>query len=761
MLVTADQKELYDAKTQHYARFGTGVVAAAARRLLPAGGSVLDVGCGSGGLLALLRPQAGRTAGVEPSPTAAAAAAQVSDHVVNSCVEEAGFDPDTFDLLVMADVLEHLVDPDAVLARAVGWVKPGGHVIVSLPNIAHWQARLAVAKGEWRTDDAGTFDASHLHFFAAGNAEQMLRRAGLRDVAIEPVVPRLVNQRRWSSACPCPCAAASRPAGSLWVAGGRTCSAISSSSWASVPAAASRCPSSWVGRLPVAVQPPRLRRIGTSPELSIVIPSHDRPLRLRWLLNALEEQSLPRERFEVIVVHDSATAETDDLLATHSLGARAIRIPPCGPATKRNVGWREASAPTVVFTDDDCRPPAEWLERLRRGRAGPSRGGGAGPRGPGPRRGRDPASRAVGAVPGGGAAVALRADREHALSPRPDRARRWLRRAMPVAAGRGHRPAAARHGAWAPSTSGRPTPSCTTPSSTCSLGERMREAFRWQHLATIVKRYPGMRRHLVLGVFWKAGHPLLLLALAGLVLRRPWLALPYVVHCLGGYGGSCAGAARALSELPARAVLDGVEIAGGDSRLVRARTLWLSGSLAFRAIDLQTAIASNNAWYHSIELAPGVVTPGRVDLRGAAGKVLPDRPARTPRAGRGDLRRLLGLRAGEARRPSVVAIDVEHLEAADWPPIHRARLEQAARDFEIELGKGFAIARRACGRASERVPCNVRDLTAERIGGPVDFAFIGALLLHLRDPVGALEAVRGTLRRRTESCGCSSRSTCG
>jgi SAM-dependent methyltransferase len=162
-------------------------------------------------------------------------------------------------------------------------------------------------------------------------------------------------------------------------------------------------------------------------------------------------------------------------------------------------------------------------------------------------------------------------------------------------------------------------------------------------------------------------------------------------------------------------------------------------------VELQSAIASNSAWYHSIELGPGVVTPGRVDLRSAAGKVLP-----------ADLSGRRALDVGtfdgfwafemEKRGAETVAIDVERLEAADWPPIHRERLEQAARDFEIELGKGFAIASDALGSQVRRIPCNVRDVTPERIGGAVDFAFIGALLLHLRDPVGALEAVRGTLR---------------
>ena len=160
--------------------------------------------------------------------------------------------------------------------------------------------------------------------------------------------------------------------------------------------------------------------------------------------------------------------------------------------------------------------------------------------------------------------------------------------------------------------------------------------------------------------------------------------------------------------------------------------------------DLARAVASNAAWYHTIELAPGVATPGRVDLRKPAKRILPARL---------DGRRVLDVGTfdgfwafeHERRGADVVAIDVERLEAADWPPIHRPRLERAAAEMEIELGRGFAIAKEALGSSVTRVACNVKDLTPDRIGGPVDRAFIGALLLHLRDPVGALEAVRGAL----------------
>lgn len=157
------------------------------------------------------------------------------------------------------------------------------------------------------------------------------------------------------------------------------------------------------------------------------------------------------------------------------------------------------------------------------------------------------------------------------------------------------------------------------------------------------------------------------------------------------------------------------------------------------------AIAENPTWYHSIELAPGVVSPGQVDQRELASKVLPD-----------DLSGLRALDIGtfdgfwafemEKRGAEVVAIDVETIDAAQWPPVNRERLRRAVESHGIELGRGFRLAKELLGSRVDRVVCGFNELTADAIGGPVDFIFEGAVLLHLRDPVGALERARLTLR---------------
>jgi SAM-dependent methyltransferase len=162
-------------------------------------------------------------------------------------------------------------------------------------------------------------------------------------------------------------------------------------------------------------------------------------------------------------------------------------------------------------------------------------------------------------------------------------------------------------------------------------------------------------------------------------------------------------------------------------------------------VTARRAVAENAVWYHTIELAPGVVTPGQVDLRRVAPRVLPDdlAGARALDVGTFD-----GFWAFEMERrgAQVVALDAPSIESADWTPHARERLERESEALGVELGRGFRLAAECLGSTAERVTTNVYDLGPADVGEQFDFAFIGALLLHLRDPVRALERVRAVLR---------------
>lgn len=104
-------------------------------------------------------------------------------------------------------------------------------------------------------------------------------------------------------------------------------------------------------------------------DLSVVMPTYRRPDLLARCLGALLAQTLPADRFEVIVVDDGqedrCREQVERIAATP--GAPAIRYLRAasgrGPAVARNAGWRAATAPLVAFTDDDTLPDPSWLAR--------------------------------------------------------------------------------------------------------------------------------------------------------------------------------------------------------------------------------------------------------------------------------------------------------------------------------------------------------------------------------------------------------------
>lgn len=177
----------YDGKRELYKDFHNWDLLRVVRHHLRPGGSVLDIGCASGGLLHLLEPLAGFRAGLELSPDATRAAAEVADQVICGGIDdpEVSFAPASFDVVVCGDVLEHVAEPAAALGRACGWTAPGGAVVVCVPNVANWQARLRLLRGVWRYETAGLWDSGHLRFFTLGSVEALMEEAGLLVEALE------------------------------------------------------------------------------------------------------------------------------------------------------------------------------------------------------------------------------------------------------------------------------------------------------------------------------------------------------------------------------------------------------------------------------------------------------------------------------------------------------------------------------------------------------------------------------------------------
>ena len=296
-------------------------------------------------------------------------------------------------------------------------------------------------------------------------------------------------------------------------------------------------------------------------ELSVVVPSRDRPLRLRWLLNALEDQQADFD-WEVIVAHNSRGPETQALLDSHPLpGLRHLRGPDgAGPAALRNLGWRQARADVVVFTDDDCRPPEDWLAGAL---AAARRHPGAivqGQTQPDPDElgilHHAPYARSQQIVPPHVMAQTCNIAYPRAVL----EAVGGFDETFPSAAGEDTDLALR---ARAGGTAYVAAPEVLTYHAVYSgLPGRLRGTWRWQHMALLVRRHPELREQLPLGGWVvSARHAWLLLAVLGLLARRPLLALAYLATTPRAYGDHPRALARTASELPGRLVIDATETA--------------------------------------------------------------------------------------------------------------------------------------------------------------------------------------------------------
>lgn len=157
--------------------------------------------------------------------------------------------------------------------------------------------------------------------------------------------------------------------------------------------------------------------------------------------------------------------------------------------------------------------------------------------------------------------------------------------------------------------------------------------------------------------------------------------------------------------------------------------------------DLPAELAKHSHWYHTIKLPGGLTTPGLYDMPPAASRIgMPEslRGRRCLDVGTAD-----GFWAFEMERrgaSEVVAMDLGGTASLDWPPAASPVPQEA-----MPSVARFNLAHEALGSRVQWVAGSVYDLTPATLGS-FDFAFIGSMLLHLRDPVQALAAVRTVVR---------------
>jgi methionine biosynthesis protein MetW len=135
---------------------------------------VLDVGCSDGRFASLTRALGHSVTGVDLVKHEGIV--DCVDHFVEADLNaglpaEAGHG---FDVVVAGDVLEHVIDPHALLSELVDRLRPGGQIMVSVPNFAHWYPRARVVAGRFDYDQRGLLDRGHVRFFTRRSFERLL-----------------------------------------------------------------------------------------------------------------------------------------------------------------------------------------------------------------------------------------------------------------------------------------------------------------------------------------------------------------------------------------------------------------------------------------------------------------------------------------------------------------------------------------------------------------------------------------------------------
>jgi SAM-dependent methyltransferase len=148
---------------------------------------ILDIGAADGYLGEILKREGHHLVGLE-SDAGLAEEAQSHYELLHHADAESFDFPyrGEFDYVLLADVLEHLRDPAAVLRRVLPCLNEHGEVIISLPNVAHLSVRLSLLCGRFDYGDRGILDRGHLRFFTLAGIKQMMGETACRILELRP-----------------------------------------------------------------------------------------------------------------------------------------------------------------------------------------------------------------------------------------------------------------------------------------------------------------------------------------------------------------------------------------------------------------------------------------------------------------------------------------------------------------------------------------------------------------------------------------------
>lgn len=165
---------------------------------------VLDVGCAQGDSLSEFLSDKVSVTGIEPYKSDADIASARGYRVLNSTIEEALSEilDLRYDLIIVADVLEHLINPDEILIQLISVLKKDGLIFLSVPNVANLTMRVSLLFGQFNYSDRGILDRTHLRFFTQRTFSSLITSSevekvhvGVTPIPFEIVLPLLNSPR--------------------------------------------------------------------------------------------------------------------------------------------------------------------------------------------------------------------------------------------------------------------------------------------------------------------------------------------------------------------------------------------------------------------------------------------------------------------------------------------------------------------------------------------------------------------------------------
>jgi O-antigen biosynthesis protein len=165
---------------------------------------ILEIGCGTGATGAAIKEKYPKTCyiGIEIDEKAAALARTRLDYVIQADIdriniEDLNIEKQSIDIIIFADVLEHLYDPWKVLHIMHDYLKPDGTILASIPNVQNFSLILHLIEGNWTYENCGLLDATHIRFFTLHEISKLFTGTGYALVNCVSTLQYQIEEEGW------------------------------------------------------------------------------------------------------------------------------------------------------------------------------------------------------------------------------------------------------------------------------------------------------------------------------------------------------------------------------------------------------------------------------------------------------------------------------------------------------------------------------------------------------------------------------------